>query len=53
MKTKLTNHEIDILQALIQKRLNEMNKSPEGAEIYFKPEVLAKIRNKLDKMLFE
>lgn len=51
--TKLTNTEIDILQELIQKRLNEIDNGPEGIEVYFKPEILAKIKNKLDKMLFE
>lgn len=51
--TKLTNHEIDILQALIQKRLNEIDNRPEGTNVHFKPEILQKIKNKLDKMLFE
>ena len=51
--TKLTNIEIDILQELIQKRLNEIDQGPEGIEIHFKPEILQKIKNKLDKMLFE
>ena len=51
--TKLTNHEIDILQELIRKRLQEIYNGPEGIEVYFKPEVLQKISNKLDKMLFE
>lgn len=50
---KLTNHEIDILQELIQKRLTEIDQGPEGIEIHFKPEILQKITNKLDKMLFE
>ena len=51
--TKLTNTEIDILQTLIQKRLNEIDQGPEGIEVHFKPEILQKIKNKLDKMLFE
>lgn len=51
--TKLTNTDIDILQELIQKRLNEIYNGPEGIEFYFKPEILQKIKNKLDKMLFE
>lgn len=51
--TKLTNSEIDILQELIQKRINEIDNGPEGIEVHFKPEVLQKIKNKLDKMLFE
>lgn len=50
---KLTNTEIDILQELIQKRINEIDNGPEGIEVHFKPEVLQKIKNKLDKMLFE
>ena len=50
---KLTNTEIDILQELISKRLNEINNGPEGVEVHFKPEILQKIKNKLDKMLFE
>lgn len=50
---KLTNTEIDILQELIQKRLNEIDNGPEGIEVHFKPEVLEKIKNKLDTMLFE
>lgn len=50
---KLTNTEIDILQELIQKRLNEIDNGPEGIEVHFKPEILQKIKNKLDKMLFE
>jgi hypothetical protein len=50
---KLTNTEIDILQALIQKRLNEIDNGPEGTEIHFKPEILQKIKKKLEKMLFE
>lgn len=50
---KLSNTEIDILQALIQKKLNEMDNGPEGVEVHFKPEILQKIKNKLDKMYFE
>lgn len=50
---KLTNTEIDILQELIQKRLNEIDNGPEGIEVHFKPEILQKIKNKLDKMLLE
>ena len=50
---KLTNTEIDILQVLIQKRLNEIDNGPEGIKVHFKPEILQKIKNKLDKMLFE
>lgn len=50
---KLTNTEIDILQELIQKRINEIDNGPEGIEVHFKPEILQKIKNKLDKMLFE
>lgn len=50
---KLTNTEIDILQELIQKRINEIDNGPEGIEVHFKPEVLQKIKNKLDKMLFK
>lgn len=51
--TKLTNAEIDILQELIQKRLNKISNGPEGIEVHCKPEILQKIKNKLDKMLFE
>lgn len=50
---KLTNAEIDTLQKLIEIRLKEIYNGPEGIEIHFKPEILAKIKNKLDKMLFE
>lgn len=49
---KLTNTEIDILQELISKRLNEINNGPEGIEVHFKPEILEKISKKLDTLYF-
>ena len=50
---KLTNEEIDVLILLIDNRLDEIYNGPEGIELYWKPEILKKIKNKLDKMLFE
>lgn len=50
---KLTNTEIDILQTLVQKKLNDINQGPDGIEVHLKPEVLEKIRKKLDTMYFE
>jgi hypothetical protein len=50
---KLTNQDLDILRELLEDKLKEIDYGPEGIEIHFKPEILQKIKNKLDKMLFE
>ena len=46
---KLTNEEIDVLILLIDNRLDEIYNGPEGIEIYWKPEILENLKQKLDK----
>jgi hypothetical protein len=47
---KLTNAELEILQDLVQDKLNEMDYGPEGSEVYQQPEVYMNIIKKLDEM---
>lgn len=49
---KLTNKDIEILQDLLQDKLDEIDKGPEGIEIHEKPEVYINIFKKLDAMYF-
>jgi hypothetical protein len=49
---KLTNKELEILQDLVQDKLNELDYGPEGIEVYDKPEVYINIIKKLDSMYF-
>lgn len=50
---KLTNKDIEILQDLLQDKLDEIDRGPEGIEVYDKPEVYINIIKKLDTMYFE
>jgi hypothetical protein len=47
---KLTNKELEILQNLVQDKLNELDYGPDGIEIHQKPEVYINIMKKLDEM---
>ena len=50
---KLTNAEIDMLKILIQEQLKEIDRGPEGIEIYCRPEILINLDKKLDSMYFQ
>lgn len=50
---KLTNKELEILQDLLQDKLNEIDRGPEGMEVYDKPEVYINIIKKLDTLYFK
>jgi|688.fasta_scaffold2720123_1 hypothetical protein len=47
---KLTKQDLDIIIELLVQELREINNSPEGTEVYSKPEVITKLIKKLDKM---
>jgi hypothetical protein len=49
---KLTNKDIEILQDLLEEKLNKIDIGPEGIEVYEKPEVYINIIKKLDTMYF-
>jgi len=46
----LTKEEINILQLLIEERLEENYNGPEGIEKYWKPEILLNIWKKLEQL---
>lgn len=50
---KLTNTDIDILKIIIQEKLEEIDRGPEGVEVYCRPEILMNIDKKLDSMYFQ
>lgn len=50
---KLTNKDIEILQDLLQDKLNEIDRGPEGIEVYDKPEVYINLIKKLEIMCCE